>query len=103
MGWIKKFPKCAKHEPAVWHPQTFKRGNDKRWFRFADGVCVHCGRALVAFHPSFPQEERTETRRYVAWWRLDKEYEHASNTTVLPWGSETFDQRMHRTVNEALA
>jgi hypothetical protein len=99
MGWLMKFPKCRKHVAAEWEPQTFKRGTDKRWYRYAAARCAHCARPLVAFHSAFPEEERLDTRRHVAWHYLDKEGEHAGNVAVLPWGSETFSDVMSRTVN----
>jgi hypothetical protein len=101
MGWIKTFPKCKQHEAGQWDSQTYGKGGP-RWWRYAASRCVHCGRPLVSFAPNFPEADKTSTRRYVAWHYLDKEGEHASNVSVMPWGSECFAQRMHRTVNETL-
>ena len=85
MGWLMRWNQGCEHVADEWRPQQFQRGNDDRWYEYAIAKCVHCGRPLVSFAPDFPAEERTPTRRHVAWTYLDKEGEHAANTHVLDW------------------
>ena len=83
MGWLMRWDQNCKHEPGEWHEQQMQRGNDDRWYEYAMTECLICKRPLVKFAPDFPQEERTPTRRHVAWWKLGKEGEHAANVHVV--------------------
>jgi hypothetical protein len=87
MGWQMIWPKCT-HVPGPWDQQTFGKGGN-RWWRYRTTRCTRCDRPMVAFAPNFPEEDKTHTRRHVAWWALDKEGEHASNTVVVPWETST--------------
>jgi hypothetical protein len=80
MPWLKHWPSCL-HVPGRWD-KCQSHGGDRGSYEYRQTKCEKCGRPMVAA-PQLPPVELRALRRHVAWWMLDKEYEHAGNTVVV--------------------